>query len=292
MELAHYRARKFTYDCASGRWEEQAVNLRMSHEPFGEGGMRVVYRAREILEDGSEVDAVVKRIKPGIGLDPDTNYHEAMTQMVAESYAQDFNKACAQQGLRTSIAFLPVSVIKIEGMPGMHEPLCLEPFLAGDYVKHSDNAGHIEKDDDVAAAFSYFTYINSEKLLVVCDIQGVGTFYTDPQIHTFDGEGFGAGNLGPEGLQRFVHTHRHNLLCEELGLPNPDAGLSDEELARKLQDVEDGMSSLGIDDTGMAGEGMPMAFGLGGSTVSSTSTWDNQQYRSGMTALAQMFARR
>ena len=26
--------------------------------------------------------------------------------------------------------------------------------------------------------------------------QGVGTFYTDPQIHSFDGRGFGAGNLG------------------------------------------------------------------------------------------------
>ena len=48
----------------------------------------------------------------------------------------------------------------------------------------------------VVAAFCYFTYIASGKLSVVCDIQGVGTFYTDPQIHTFDGEGFGAGNLG------------------------------------------------------------------------------------------------
>ena len=27
-------------------------------------------------------------------------------------------------------------------------------------------------------------------------MQGVGNFYTDPQIHSFDGCGFGAGNLG------------------------------------------------------------------------------------------------
>ena len=52
---------------------------------------------------------------------------------------------------------------------------------------------------------------------MVCDIQGVGTFYTDPQIHTHDGEGFGAGNLGPEGLRRFLRTHRHSLMCEKLG---------------------------------------------------------------------------
>ena len=101
--------------------------------------------------------------------------------------------------------------------PGYAEPLCLEPFLSGDYVKHSDNAGHRETDNETAAAFSYFTYILSQKMLVVCDIQGVGTFYTDPQIHTTDGEGFGAGNLGAEGIRRFPRTHRHNLLCEELG---------------------------------------------------------------------------
>ena len=166
------------------------------------------------MEDGSEIDAVLKRIKPNCGLDPVMNYHEAMTQMVAECYAQEFNKCCSQAGLPFSIAFLPVSVVK---MDEFEEPLCLEPYLAGDYVKHSDNAGHTETDDEVAAAFSYFSYILSDKLLVVCDIQGVGTFYTDPQIHTADGVGFGAGNLGAEGLRRFLRTHRHNLLCEQLG---------------------------------------------------------------------------
>ena len=39
---------------------------------------------------------VVKRIKPASGLKPEVNYHEAITQMVADSYAQEFNKASAQ----------------------------------------------------------------------------------------------------------------------------------------------------------------------------------------------------
>ena len=38
----------------------------------------------------------MKRIKPASGLKPEVNYHEAITQMVADSYAQEFNKACAQ----------------------------------------------------------------------------------------------------------------------------------------------------------------------------------------------------
>lgn len=198
--------------------------------------MRTVYRAREVLPDGAEIDCVVKRLKPGLGLSLDLNYDEAMTQMVAESYAQEFNKACALRGLSYSIAFLPVSVVLINGQG---EPLCLEPYLEGDYVKHNDNNGHDMSLDDVAASFSYFTYITSNKLLVVCDIQGVGTFYTDPQIHTFDGEGFGAGNMGAEGMQKFLRSHKHNLLCEQLGLPSLDAGRSDEEIARRMQEEED-----------------------------------------------------
>jgi hypothetical protein len=31
------------------------------------------------------------------------------------------------------------------------------------------------------------------------DIQGVGDLYTDPQIHTLDGQGYGDGNLALRG---------------------------------------------------------------------------------------------
>lgn len=236
MAFQRHQATKFTYSCQHERWERQSISLRVSESSFSEGGMRSVYRAREVLPDGAEIDCVVKRLKPDLGLSPDMNYDEAMTQMVAESYAQEFNKACALRGLSCTIAFLPVSVVLINGQ---REPLCLEPYLEGDYVKHNDNNGHDMTHDEVAASFSYFTYITSNKLLVVCDIQGVGTFYTDPQIHTFDGEGFGGGNIGAEGIQRFLRSHKHNLLCEQLGLPSLDAGRSDEEIARRMQEEED-----------------------------------------------------
>jgi hypothetical protein len=197
--------------------------------------MRVVYRALEVLGEDSFVECVVKRIKSDVGDSSEANFAEAKTQSVAESYAQDFNRACTANDLSHRIAFLPVSVVQLEGTG---ELLCLEPYLPGEYVKHSDNNGHNETEDEVAAAFSYFTYVNSNGLLVVCDIQGVGTFYTDPQIHTFDGRGFGLGNIGANGIRRFLRSHRHNLLCEKLGLPSLDAQLTDEELAQKIQAEE------------------------------------------------------
>merc|ERR1712054_411147 len=88
--------------------------------------------------------------------------------------------------------------------------------LPGEYVKYNDNDGHTEHEDEVhssewscaspstrcnalsappsqvASAFCFFTHHISGGMLVITDIQGVGTFYTDPQIHTIDGGGFGA----------------------------------------------------------------------------------------------------
>ena len=45
-------------------------------------------------------------------------------------------------------------------------------------------------------AFSHFTFEASHHRIMVVDVQGVGDLYTDPQVHTADGEEFNDGNLG------------------------------------------------------------------------------------------------
>lgn len=55
-------------------------------------------------------------------------------------------------------------------------------------------------DDPVPQAFSHFSWQASNGMFLICDIQGWGRLLTDPQIHTIDGKGFGAGNLGSEGI--------------------------------------------------------------------------------------------
>ena len=37
---------------------------------------------------------------------------------------------------------------------------------------------------EVAQAFSHFTYSNSSRTEMVVDIQGVGRWFTDPQLHS------------------------------------------------------------------------------------------------------------
>lgn len=74
--------------------------------------------------------------------------------MVAESYAQDFNRTSSKK----KVAFLPVSVVHLQ-RPFMGATyVCLEPLMDGRYVKHSNNYGGVSTRDEVPQAFSHFTY--------------------------------------------------------------------------------------------------------------------------------------
>lgn len=197
--------------------------------------MRLCFRACEYDKNSNFVECVAKVFKPELDAADHEYYDEAMTQMIAESHAQEFNRRSRTH----KVALLPCNVLQIQdGRLGGSRLCALEPYLPGDYVKHNDNAGAVETNEAVPQAFSHFTYENSNRLLVVCDIQGVGNFYTDPQIHSFDGEGFGSGNLGLDGLNRFLNSHACTSVCEELRLPPLRPGETDEQMARRLQAEE------------------------------------------------------
>lgn len=102
----------------------------------------------------------------------------------------------------------------------------VEEFLPGAYVKYSNNNGYVgretstteERERNTPQAFSHFSFVASDYRLMIVDIQGVDDSYTDPQIHTADGRGFGAGNLGTFGMEKFLESHRCNEVCRWLAL--------------------------------------------------------------------------
>lgn len=107
--------------------------------------MRLAYRARELFADGSASDVVLKRFKSDTLEEGEDEAEliaaEAMTQAVADDYAQQFNKLCAAKGMPHCIAFAPVSVVRIpasarDGTRG-EETYSIEPFIPGEYVKYS-----------------------------------------------------------------------------------------------------------------------------------------------------------
>jgi len=108
----------------------------------------------------------------------------------------------------------------------------LEPYFEGGYVKYNNNAGMVMMDRNTPQAFSHFTWEKSGRKVLIVDIQGVRDFYTDPQIHSADGKGFGVGNLGKAGIDKFMATHICNPICKNLGLPDvaPNSALKSKKL--------------------------------------------------------------
>jgi len=226
---------KYSYQADKEKWLKIPMKVAIERKPFSEGGMRLVYRCEEIEED-RRIQSCAKVFKDGEGAQ--AYFDEAMTQMVAESYAQEFNRECSKKELNYNVGFVPVSVLHLKTPEGRRLIYNVEPMLKGHYRKHNDNDGHVETELLLPQAFSHYTYERSNNLLVVVDIQGVGSFYTDPQIHSFDGEGFGLGNMGQEGLTKFLKTHECNAVCGLLELPPVTIKETDYEMAKRLQEEE------------------------------------------------------
>lgn len=104
--------------------------------------------------------------------------------------------------------------------------------VTGAYIKHNSNSGYVESHRRATPqTFSHYTFQASRGRLMVVDIQGVSDLYTDPQVHTLEGKGYGEGNLGAGGFALFFAAHRCTPLCARLGLtPLPKSTL---EMARE-----------------------------------------------------------
>lgn len=147
-------------------------------------------------------------------------------QEIASHFASQFNAYLPPDAV--SINYVPAVVLELVDRPG--RPLCgCEQLIDGEFKKHNNNVGAAPTtsgaDDarkyeiNVAQAFSHFSYEQSGHQLLICDIQGFNALYTDPQIHTVTGKGFGAGNLGQTGIRAFLLRHTCNELCAYAKLP-------------------------------------------------------------------------
>ena len=204
-------ATKHRWDCDKAKWMTSRTSVEIGGK-IGQGGMRAAY---DCMEDS--VASVIKfsTIHRDRATQRDACLRDTRAQSVSEYYSQLFNK----KNVPVKISFIGSDTLELDDGRWAN----VEPKLGGRYVKHNDNAGGVASRDPTSQAFSHFTYEESHHSLLICDIQGVGGMYTDPQIlSTAQAQTrFGDGDLGERGIQAFFRSHRCNDTCRAAGLqPN------------------------------------------------------------------------
>ena len=131
------------------------------------------------------------------------------------------------------IQFVRVGVIQVTSEDKKHHYFTYEPYLkAESYSKFTGNFKFVPEHEDhvvnnMCQAFSHYTWVKSDKKLVICNLQGMEfrskLVLTDLAIYYCKNVLFhGCTNLGPKGIERFFQLHRCNIVCTEMQLVRPD----------------------------------------------------------------------
>jgi len=228
------RAHKRTWNPKSQTWNlESSGQFEIAKGYFARGAQRIAFRLNEIDSEGRKTPLVAKfmdvdTLMPLVGpITRDMYFSDAKSQVVACSLAAKFNKGRPPK----KVEVLPVFVLEF---PDWNALCLVEPELTGTYDKHNNNNGDVLSRSQTPQAFSHFTYEATRGDLVVVDVQGVGETYTDPQIHSTTGKGYGLGNQGRAGIKKFLATHSCNGVCLTLGLPRLVNGTKAKPWPKKL----------------------------------------------------------
>lgn len=214
-EIPLERGIKIIWNTSTKNWEKEQINVKLDYrKSLAEGSFRLVYHLWDQSDPFNKY--VAKLSKDSRDKENKQIYfQDVRTQAIANQLGQLFNERQPPK----KVEFIQAYVLVLQDR---ENAVCgVERFIPGIYFKYNDNT-FWENDlhRNTPAAFSHFSYEVSHHEILVCDIQGVGDRYTDPQIHSVGGAAFGKGDRGAAGIRDFLSTHQCNEICEYLKLPN------------------------------------------------------------------------
>jgi hypothetical protein len=238
------------------RLNPNAVGFAKRERIFGQGAERIVYELREFGVLGKELGFIGQRY---VAKDnrfrndkqsalTNMKFHTvfAKTQRLASEIAAKFNRAMANlSDNRVTIVFLECFCYVYEDVDGFLVERLIDKSK---YRKWNDNRGTVNglgnsfeqmsvkegtfDQSEFLQAFSHWSYRDSCRKYLVCDLQGVFTEneteklfeLTDPVIHHESVKGirkrFGRTDHGKEGIKNFFKSHICGNTCQLLGNNN------------------------------------------------------------------------
>jgi hypothetical protein len=208
-----------------------SVKVSVSNTPFASGGFRNAFEAQAI--SGLEGRYVLKWYRPDQvkaieemfgSLDVHTRKSVQMHSL-AKYYASIMEKESSiHKEFGETFKYSKVYLARSQG-----QLVTLEPYMEGEFIKYINNDGEIVvTGNEVASkaeAFAHFTYVKSEKALMVLDIQGTGYSLYDPEVASTklkDEETesllFCCGNLSIFAIDLFLSFHKCGKYCALLGI--------------------------------------------------------------------------
>lgn len=205
------------------------IKIRHGANPFAWGGLRNAYFV--VCSDSQGLfnlnDPMVLKIPkdPYISLmDEASGRAQAMMQASCQRYANNYNS----MGVPKHVNFLTSQLVKFLDGIWAGRYATIEKYIGGTYIKHNiANPGNAEFAltlRNTPQAFTHFTYEYSRRSEIVVDIQGVGDYYTDPQIFSVS-RSYGLSDFGKEGIDHFCQNHECNAICKSLGLKQIENGV-------------------------------------------------------------------
>ena len=222
------------YDVAEKMWKPcGSIEVDKEDKHFAEGGFRYAFLATSV-NPGTKEKWVIKVTKEEDLVPVTEAFNITVTQhtrkqvqmhAVARSVANSFTK-----GIPAGFgSFFKYHKVYFSTMKG--KPVTVEAFIPGEFQKYINNNGEIRKSESVkdriltekAECLVHYSYVHTNKQMMILDLQGVEYVLCDPEIATAilheDGElNFCAGNLSVRAISTFFAEHSCNNYCRMLDL--------------------------------------------------------------------------
>uniref|UniRef100_UPI0037E9AA87 alpha-protein kinase 1 n=1 Tax=Semicossyphus pulcher TaxID=241346 RepID=UPI0037E9AA87 len=224
-----YSALHLKFSKATGLWTARETCIYIG-KPMGMEGKQRTAIWVQFLHQEERLSSYVGKdyLKP-----KEIQFHlkDVERQMTAQHYVTEFNKSLYDREVMAQIFFIPSEALLILNGNEIVGCVTVEPYMLGDFVKLTNNAGKKDKSfqaTEYGLAFGHFTYLFSDCQEVVVDLQGWVTangkgltYLTDPQIHSTKTPK-GPSNFAARGLRYFLeeqHGAECNVICQLLELP-------------------------------------------------------------------------